>query len=211
VTEARPWRELAAERRLAVLLIRHGRTELNAQRRFCGGRSDPSLDVRGREQVAELGRRFVGEIEAVFCSPQRRALETAAVLGPEPVVLEALRELDQGSLEGREIHPALREHADFFAAWKRNPTHVPIPGGGESMSTLADRVAGAMDEVLARLGGAGAGRVIAVVGHQMAHAAFVCRALGEPLGNWPRFELRNAGANLLAFDGQRWSLAARNL
>jgi broad specificity phosphatase PhoE len=208
--EAGPWRDIAKQGGLAVLLIRHGRTSFNAEQRFCGGRSDPPLDAHGREQAAALSR-FAGEVERVFCSPQRRALETATVLGL-PVVVEALRELDQGELEGRTFTPALQEHAEFFRAWKRDPTHVCIPGGGESMGTLADRVAAGMTEILAQLEPErSAGRVIAVVGHQMAQAAFVCRAIGRPLREWPEFQLRNATANLLAWDRSAWSLVERNL
>ncbi len=214
--EERPWRDVSTRGSLAVLLIRHGRTDFNAQQRFCGGRSDPPLDDLGREQAAKLVR-FAADIDQVFCSPQRRALETAAVLG-EPIVIEGLRELDQGGLEGLTYHPALTDHADFFRAWKRDPTHVCIPGGGESMGTLADRVEVGMLEILRRVeagrasGGSGAGGgVIAVVGHQMAQAAFVCQALGRPLRDWPQFQLRNATANLMAWQRGRWSLVERNL
>jgi broad specificity phosphatase PhoE len=206
MSTSRPWRRVAELGGLAVLLIRHGQTELNAQKRFCGGRSDPPLDELGRAQALALGERFAGEVERVYASPQRRALETAAVLG-EPIVIEELRELDQGSLEGREFHPALVEHADFFQAWKRNPTEIPVPGGGESMGALADRVARGIQQIV---GERHAGTV-AVVGHQMAQAAFVCRALGKPLYRWPEFELRNATANLLVWDGEGWSLLGRNL
>ncbi|PRP90470.1 Phosphoserine phosphatase 1 [Enhygromyxa salina] len=193
------------------MLIRHGRTALNAERRFCGGRSDPPLDARGREQVAALRERFGGELDGLFCSPQRRALETAAVLGPATVV-ETLRELDHGALEGREIQPTLAEHADFFRAWQRDPTKVAVPGGGESMGALATRVDAGIRSILDQLPGpCSRGQVIAVVGHQLAWAAFVCRALGRPLRDWPQFELRNASANLLAFDGARWSLLGRKL
>lgn len=206
-----PWRIVADQQALAVLLVRHGRTSLNAERRFCGGRSDPSLDEQGREQAAALARRLAGEVEQVWCSPQRRAQQTAAGLGISPVVVERLRELDQGVFEGREFGPTLREHADFFAAWKRDPTHIEIPGGGESMGALARRVEGGMQEIVASLGDSWRGRVIAVVGHQMAQAAFVCHALGQPLRDWPQFELRNGRANLLSWEQDRWSLVARNL
>jgi broad specificity phosphatase PhoE len=210
VSDARPWSDLAKRGALAVLLIRHGRTSFNAEQRFCGGRSDPPLDERGREQAAAL-ERFAGEVERVFCSPQLRARETAAVLGP-PVVVEALRELDQGELEGHTFAPALIQHAEFFRAWKRDPTHVCIPGGGESMGALADRVELGMTEILTQLERErSSGRVIAVVGHQMAQAAFVCRAIGRPLREWPQFQLRNATANLLAWERGAWSLIERNL
>jgi broad specificity phosphatase PhoE len=207
---ARPWRRIAAHGGLAVLLIRHGQTDYNAQKRFCGGRSDPPLDELGRTQAAELGRRFAGEAEWVYASPQLRARETAAVLG-EPTIIDDLRELDQGALEGREFHPALSEHAEFFRAWKRDPTEIFVPGGGESMGALADRVARGMNRVIRDHSADPRGRTVAVVAHQMAQAAFICRALGKPLRRWPEFELRNATANLLVWDGHAWSLMARNL
>src|SRR5690606_35537372 len=163
---SRPWRRVAALGGLAVLLIRHGQTEFNAQKRFCGGRSDPPLDEHGRAQAFELGRRFAGEIERVYASPQRRALETAAVLG-EATIVDELREIDQGSLEGREFHPALVEHADFFRAWKRDPSEIPVPGGGESMGALADRVARGMSRIVSDHHADLRGRTVAVVAHQL--------------------------------------------
>jgi broad specificity phosphatase PhoE len=201
---------------LAVLLIRHGQTEFNADKRFCGGRSNPPLDERGREQVVALGQRFAAEVERVYASPQRRALETAAALGSTPTVVDELRELDQGALEGLAIQPSLFEaHAEFFQAWRRDPTEVCVPGGGESMGLLAERVTCGMNRVVddhrADSSAEPRGRTVAVVCHQMAQAAFVCRALGKPLRRWPEFELRNATANLLVWDGQAWSLLARNL
>jgi broad specificity phosphatase PhoE len=195
---------------LAVLLIRHGQTEFNARKRFCGGRSDPPLDQLGRTQAQKLAERFAGEVDRVYASPQLRAIETAAVLG-EAIVIEELRELDQGALEGREFHPALTEHADFFRAWKRDPSQIPVPGGGESMGALADRAARGMSRIVSDHHADPRGRTVAVVAHQMTQAAFVCRALGKPLRRWPEFELRNATANLLVWDGEGWSLLGRNL
>ena len=222
-TRSKPWRRVAARGGLAVLLIRHARTRYNAERRFCGGRSDPPLDERGQAELAPLRERFASEVEAVFCSPQLRARQTAAALGHAQVI-EELRELDQGELEGRELRPALAEHAEFFARWTRDPTHERVPGGGESMGQLAARTHAALTGLArAQLGDRPSpqrspqhgpeapGRVIAVVGHQMAQAAFLCAALGAPLRRWPDYELRNASANLAVWDGRAWSLLARNL
>jgi broad specificity phosphatase PhoE len=82
------------------------------------------------------------------------------------------------------------------------------------MGALADRVEVGMTQILTHIegvGGPSTGGVIAVVGHQMAQAAFVCRAIGRPLRDWPQFELRNATANLLEWDRSAWSLLERNL
>lgn len=210
-TPPRPWRRIAAHGGLALLLIRHGRTDLNAERRFCGAGSDPSLDDQGREQALALRARLGDDPELWFCSPQLRARETADLLAPRdpPVILDELRELDQGDLEGKPIAEALREHGEFFAAWKRDPSEVRVPGG-ESMGELAERAELARAEILRRAT-AGGHRTIAVVSHQMTQAAFTCRALGRPLSQWTEFQLQNARANLLMWDGQAWSLQGRNL
>jgi len=205
-----PWQRIIDHGGVAVLLIRHGQTALNAEGRFCGARSDPPLDARGREQAAALAERLAGVSGRVFSSPQLRARETAAGLGAVEILAD-LRELDQGALEGRRFGPALAEHAEFFSAWKRDPSEVAIPGGGETMAALAERVAGAMAELVAALGSEPRPQTVAVVGHQMAQAAFLCRALARPLRDWPQFELGNASANLLAWDGRSWSLHARNV
>lgn len=200
------WRKVAEHGGLAVLLVRHGQTEFNASGRFCGGRSDPPLDEVGHEQARALAR-FAPDVEQVFASPLRRAIETARVLG-EPTTIEALRELDQGELEGQVIATTLPRYAEFFRAWRRDPGSVAVPGG-ESMAELADRMVVGMQTVAATHEPS-RGRVVAVVSHQMAQAAFVCRVLDQPLGRWHELELRNARAHLLAWDGHAWSLLARD-
>ncbi len=193
-----------------MLLIRHGRTTLNAERRFCGGGSNPPLDATGHAQVASLRARIEAALGPVFCSPQTRALETAAGLGLTPkslTVLDDLRELDQGVLEGRRFKSAMAEHADFFADFRRDPGAARIPGG-ETMDELADRVHTAVMTAVAQPAQPGA---LTVVCHQMAQAAFCVRALGLPMTRWPTLELANARANLLAFDGHSWRLVAQGL
>jgi probable phosphoglycerate mutase len=210
VPEPPPWQRAVADGQLAVLLIRHGRTPFNAERRFCGCRSDPPLDARGREEVAALGERLGAAIHRVFTSPQRRALETAAALGErgrQPTIVDDLRELDQGDLDGHVIAEALPRHRGFFAAWRRDPGGTRIPGG-ESMDELGARVEAALRRIAAD---AAADERIALVGHQMAHAALVCRALGQPMRRWTDYQLANARAHLLVWDGAAWSLRGRDL
>jgi len=125
------------------------------------------------------------------------------------VLLEGLRELDQGELEGQLIVDALAEHAAFFAAWKQDPTEVRVPGG-ETMAELAARAELALTAARTQAE-AEQRRVIAVVCHQMTQAAVVCQALRQPLERWSEFQLRNACANLLAWDGREWSLQGRGL
>ena len=83
-----------------LLLIRHG---LPVRRETTDGSpADPELDVAGRDQAERLARWLAVEgIDAVYVSPMRRALETAAPLaaavGVEPVVDDEVAEFDRAS------------------------------------------------------------------------------------------------------------------
>ncbi len=62
-----------------LLLLRHGQTELSAQRRY-SGRGNPALTDIGRQQADAAARYLAdrGGIAAVISSPLQRAYDTAA-------------------------------------------------------------------------------------------------------------------------------------
>ena len=87
-----------------LLLVRHGETDWNAERRW-QGHADVPLNDRGREQARTLADRLAGErIDAIYTSDLGRARETAEILAARlgvPVVTDPdLREIDVGSREG---------------------------------------------------------------------------------------------------------------
>lgn len=86
-----------APRPVELLLIRHA---LPVRLVVEEGRADPHLAPEGRAQAAALARWLAGErIDAVYTSPLRRAVETAAplaaALGVEPEVRDGLAEWDR--------------------------------------------------------------------------------------------------------------------
>lgn len=66
------------------LLVRHGESVWNGERRI-QGHQDPPLSERGRRQadrlVARLAPHVTPAVAAVFTSPLRRAIETAQRIG----------------------------------------------------------------------------------------------------------------------------------
>ncbi len=81
-----------------LLIIRHGLPE----RLDHGEGSDPGLTTIGRAQALAMARWLSSEpIDAVYTSPLRRAIETAAPLadelGLEPIVEPGVIELDEGT------------------------------------------------------------------------------------------------------------------
>jgi probable phosphoglycerate mutase len=93
--------------RFTVFVVRHGRTELNAEGRL-RGRVDVPLDDVGKEEAAALGRAFAfTELRTILASPLARATETAAAIGRAtgtPVTLdEDLIDRDYGPWNGAPV------------------------------------------------------------------------------------------------------------
>ena len=156
----------------AVIFCRHGETESNLGGWLAGSR-DVSLTERGRAQAREAAAALVAgrqQVAAVYSSPQRRALETAAILAEAlalPVFpVAGLEERRWGDLEGGAI-PAdlLREE-------------VP---NGESLTAFGTRVTAALDGLPASADG----RLPLIVAHAGTWPV-LCRWLGvESALLWP--------------------------
>jgi broad specificity phosphatase PhoE len=133
-----------------LILVRHGETALNVERRY-QGRIDPPLNERGAEQACRLASLVEREIAAagagrtteVHASPSQRTLTTAALAARafHPRLDSRLRELDFGAFDGRTHEENLSAHGDLFRAWISDPRDVRPPGG-ETLDELEARVAG---------------------------------------------------------------------
>jgi broad specificity phosphatase PhoE len=134
-----------------LLLVRHGQTDMSVDDAFCGV-SDVSLTPTGFRQAQALAERLRrGHVDALYCSPQKRALETAA---PIAAALEleirkhdALREIDFGLWENRSRVELIRECPQLMDAWERG-LWMGNPPGGESRQALIARVVPAVIELL---------------------------------------------------------------
>ena len=104
-----------------ILLARHGETEWNREGRF-QGHADPPLNRTGRAQAVDLSVALMAEeLAAVYSSPLRRALETAALVaashGLEPVLVHDLREVDVGSWSGLTRAEVEERFPEQYARW----------------------------------------------------------------------------------------------
>ena len=89
---------------IRLVLIRHGMTAANAERRYIGRRTDPPLSEQGRRELS--ARRDKGaypRVDGVFAGTLLRCTETARLLYPMlvPVAMPALNEMDFGTFEGK--------------------------------------------------------------------------------------------------------------
>lgn len=103
---------------MELILVRHGMTQGNLERRFIGVTDQP-LTPEGEEQAVRRAE-VIPAVEHVFVSPLRRCLRTAEILWPqtEYTVLPGLRETDFGRFEGK-CHADLADDPDYLA-WLRS-------------------------------------------------------------------------------------------
>ena len=183
----------------SILLVRHGENPANLTRQLSCRFVDFSLTDRGRRQAEALAQHLSagheGAVEAVFASPLRRARETADIIGEqlglETTVLEELRELDCGELEGRSDVEAWALHDEIDRAWVSGVAGATFPGG-EDLPTLLERFGAGLRAIVERNPG---GRSVAVghAGLMRIGLANLFRdgsiELGGPVGNCSIIEL----------------------
>ena len=173
---------------MTLILVRHGQTDANAAG-LLQGRADLSLNDRGRSQAAECAdalRQVVESGARVVSSPLARARETAAIIaGAERRVLidDAWIELDYGTLDRT---PTAEVPTSLWAQWRADLAYVP--GGGESLLDLGERVRAACAALIDE---AGRGDVI-VVSHVSPIKAAVAWALDVGDGTSWRMQLDQA-------------------
>jgi broad specificity phosphatase PhoE len=159
----------AGEGALVLIVVRHGRTAVNAEGRLLG-RADPPLDDTGAAQALALAA-FVGDRDAVraVSSPLLRARQTAEAFGLPVTIDDRWIELDYGQLDGQ---PVADVDPEVWRQWRADPSFAPI--GGESLTALGARVADACRD----LADEAATADVVVVSHVSPIKAAVAWALG---------------------------------
>jgi broad specificity phosphatase PhoE len=168
-----------------VLLIRHGQSQGNSERRF-GGHTATPLSELGRAQAEATARALPAEgVTAIYSSDLLRAVQTA-----EPLALatglsieqtSAFRERSVGLMEGLTFEEAAAAHPEEYAALlRRDFEHVLA--GGESYRQLLDRAASRLDRAIEE----NAGGTVAV----FSHTGTICILILHLLGALDAPELR---------------------
>ena len=150
-----------------LYLVRHGETEYNRRGIMQGGGIDSTLNETGREQAQALARRFApANLDALYTSPLRRAIQTADILAADHESLSRthlrdLSEMDWGVFEGDAPSPERDASVEALKSAWRDGAYDRGPTGGESIRDVQDRARNALRHILARE----AGRTALVVTH----------------------------------------------
>ena len=181
-----------------IVLIRHGETAWNADRRL-QGHLDIPLNAAGQRQARAMADALAGEaFDVVVSSDLSRAAATAAALAGDQVQLDPnLRERAYGAFEGLLYSEIEARYPLEFAAWQRREIHAVMPHGerfAESFRQFYERATGAIMEWALRHPGAN----IAMVAHGGVLECAYRMANAIELESPRDFTIRNASINRFA-------------
>jgi len=133
-----------------IILVRHGRTQLNATH-CLQGRVDAELDEVGENQATAVGAYLAQRDKPakIISSPLRRAQQTAHRIAThfsidDVVTDDRWIEIDYGVYDGLPLGDVPRE---VWNRWRTEPEFTPK--GGESFAALHQRVHAACEELAA--------------------------------------------------------------
>jgi len=125
-----------------LVLVRHGQSHGNVERRLDTRPPGAQLTELGREQARAFAKAWPHEIGMVAHSVAVRASQTAAeigdVLGLTPHELEGIHEAQVGELEDRNDDPAIEQFRAVYQRWHEGELDARLPGG-ESGREVLDR------------------------------------------------------------------------
>jgi len=180
-----------------VFLVRHGETLWNREQR-CQGFTDVDLSEKGKEQAEKLARYLakISRLEAVYSSDLIRARKTAEAIarlqGVEVQTDARLRELNQGEIEGKNLHSLLMDYPEILQKWMTEPAEVKMPGG-ESLRQLQARAWQAFQEIVEKNRGA----ELAIVAHNLCNTAILCKILELDLNHFRRIKQSSGALNII--------------
>jgi len=162
-----------------LILARHGETVWNVEKIY-RGRTDVNLDEVGIKQAELLGKYLSNwELEAIYSSPLRRALDMANIIDRYQKIgvhiAEGLIDFDYGEWQSLPEQEAKRLYPTLHNEWHNNPHKVRMPGG-ESLEDVRRRTVEVVNDVLSKYQGS-----VLLVSHRVVNKVLICSLLG--LGN----------------------------
>lgn len=175
-----------------LILLRHGETDWNRERRLMGA-ADVPLNETGRLQCARVGEVLANfGIDRIRTSPLVRALESSRIvaeaIGAPIESDERLVEVRFGDWQGRTYDEIAAD--PHYRRYIEDPVGQAAPGG--------ENVIEVQQRALASLQGARQGERVLFVTHGDLIRTILCRFLQVPLAGFRRLRIDNCGLSAVA-------------
>ena len=195
---------------MKLILVRHGETFWNEERRVQGGSSDIELNDAGVKQAHRLASFLKNEdIAVIVSSPLKRAKATAEAIASQHQLSveldDRLREVEVGELEGLSFSSLSTTFSQFLKKWWAGGGSEKLPGG-ESLVELQQRAWTVIEHLLAKC----SERTVVVVSHYFAIIAIILKALDLPLDSFTKFKVDPGGVSILEIRDRGTRLVSLN-
>uniref|UniRef100_UPI0030DB9A2F histidine phosphatase family protein n=1 Tax=Oculatella sp. LEGE 06141 TaxID=1828648 RepID=UPI0030DB9A2F len=195
----------ANQRGPRLLLVRHGETDWNRQKRF-QGQIDVPLNPQGQVQAAQAAA-FLQNIplDRAVSSPMLRPKETAErILQDHPhLTLELdsnLREISHGRWEGQLEEDIEAAYPGLLEQWQKAPETVQMPEG-ENLQQVWDRTIAAWDAIVASTPVNDLAQIptVLVVAHDAVNKAILCYLAGLGPEHFWTFKQGNGAVSVIDY------------
>ena len=199
-----------------LILIRHGVTAWNLEKRFQGQIDTPLTDL-GHEQAEKTADALSGEpVSCIYTSDLVRAQQTAMPIADNlglPLLAEpSLRERNFGAFEGKTHAEIQANYPVDFAKWQARDLNYRFGGTGETLAGFAKRVELSINSIVKRSLGqtSGALKAIVIVTHGGVLNVLYSVAMKEPLdllkSEADRPAIENASINRIGWNAGQLSM-----
>ncbi|MBE9029505.1 histidine phosphatase family protein [filamentous cyanobacterium LEGE 11480] len=196
-----------------VIIVRHGESTYNVQRRVQGHLDDQSvLTDKGIAMATQVGAALKGiQFDAAYSSPLKRAFQTAEQIlaqlenAPTPTANDHIKEINLPQWEGLTFDEVEQQYPEAYQNWRRNPALLKMQRTDASGNTvdfspthdLFDRAKAFWEAVIPESDG----KTILIVGHSGINRALITSAIGLGPESYQRIDQSNCCISVLNFQG----------
>lgn len=198
-----------------VIIVRHGQSGYNTERRIQGRTDASTLTEKGRNDASKVGKALSNILfNAIYSSPLQRAKHTADIIHSELAthpeqsaviqVSDLLLEIDLPLWEALLTAEVKQKFAEDYRTWHQRPDELRMllndaQGTREYFPVLAlyEQARHFWQETLSQH----QGETILIVGHNGINRALISTALGIPPSRYHSIQQSNCGISVLNFAG----------
>ncbi|MEH2254762.1 histidine phosphatase family protein [Nostoc sp.] len=198
-----------------VIIVRHGQSGYNTERRIQGRTDASTLTEKGRNDASLVGKALSNILfNAIYSSPLQRAKHTADIIHSELAtqakqsavvqVSDLLLEIDLPLWEALLTSQVKQNFAEDYRTWHQNPDELRMLLNDAERTrehypvlALYEQARQFWQEILSQH----QGETILIVGHNGINRALISTALGIPPSRYHSIQQSNCGITVLNFAG----------
>lgn len=190
-----------------VIIVRHGQSNYNVQKRIQGRSDESVLTAKGEQDAQILGETLKNyQLSAIYSSPLQRALGTAKIIqtalpnSPSIKPLEILREIDLPQWENMVKDEVQQQDAQTYHLWKTQPDQLTMTRGDQEfypVLSLYEQSQQFWQDTLPQH----EGETILIVAHNGINRCLIMSALGIKPEYYHSLQQSNCCINILNFTG----------